>query len=288
MTNHIIDTHIHVWDIERIEYAWLKDDTSILNKTYSIEQLSPHIYKANVTEGVLVQAANNFEDTDMMLEVADKTDWISGVVGWLPLMNPAATKKALTEKYLKNKYFKGCRHLIHNEADVKWLLQDKVIESLKILAEHHLTYDVVGINTDHLQTAIKVAEKLPDLKMVFDHLNQPPIASKERFGQWGKLMKAAAAHNNLYAKISGLGTTAGKGYEWTKDDLKPYVMYVLEQFGTDRCFCGGDWPVALLAGPYEKAWLEYQQIFSEELDRNSKEKLLYKNAGLFYNLSQQL
>src|SRR5215210_6582571 len=195
MTKRVIDTHIHVWDIERIEYSWLKNDTSILNKTYTIEQLNTEIDKANVTEGVLVQAANNSEDTDMMLTVADKTDWITGVVGWVPLTNPAATEKALDEKYLRNKYFRGCRHLIHNEPNSKWLLQDNVIESLKILAGLNLTYDVVGVNMDHLQAAITIAEKLPDLKMVFDHLNQPPIASKETFGRWGELMKTAATHS---------------------------------------------------------------------------------------------
>jgi len=285
MTKHIVDTHIHVWDLERTEYAWLKNDTSILNKTYSIEQLTPHIYKANVTDGILVQAANNFEDTDMMLEVADRTDWIKGVVGWLPLTDPDATEKALTEKYLKNKYFKGCRHLIHNETNAEWLLQDNVMESLKRLAAYNIPYDIVGINNEHLKTAIAIAQKLPELKMVFDHLNQPPIASKERFGQWGELMKAASQYKNLFAKISGLGTTTGNGNSWTKNDIKPYVMYVLEQFGTDRCFCGGDWPVALLAGPYEKAWLAYQQIFAEEVSTGEQEQLLYKKAQSFYNLS---
>lgn len=288
MTKQIVDTHIHVWDLERAEYAWLKNDTSILNKTYSIEQLTPHIYKANVTDGILVQAADNFEDTDIMLEVADRTDWIKGVVGWLPLTDPVAMKKLLTEKYLKNNYYKGCRHLIHNEADTQWLLQGNVIESLNILASHHLTYDIVGVNAEHLQAAIKVAEKIPGLKMVFDHLNQPPIASKERFGRWGELMKEAAQHKNLYAKISGLGTAVGNGNNWTKDDLKPYVMYTLELFGTDRCFCGGDWPVALLAGPYEKAWQAYRHIFTEELAENEQEKLLFKNAAFFYKLAQHL
>ena len=287
MEKHIVDTHIHVWDLEQAEYAWLENDTSILNKTYSIEQLTPCISKAKVTEGILVQAANNVEDTDMMLNIAAKTDWIKGVVGWLPLMNPYTVEKELAEKYLKNNYFKGCRHLIHNESNPQWLVQNNVVESLTILAKHHLTYDIVGVNTAHLQTAIKVAEKIPDLKIVFDHLNQPPIASKERFGKWGELMKEAAQHSNLYAKISGLGTTAGNGNNWTKDDLKPYVMYAIELFGTSRCFCGGDWPVALLAGPYEKAWLAYQEIFSEELAED-QEKLLFENAVSFYRLSKQL
>ncbi|MEX2234556.1 MAG: amidohydrolase family protein [Cyclobacteriaceae bacterium] len=284
MANNIVDTHVHVWDLERAEYKWLQNDTSILNRTYSIEALSPHIRRANVTEGILVQAANNFEDTDLMLGVADRTEWIKGVVGWLPLQDPVSTEKTLTGRYLKNHYFKGCRHLIHNEPDPRWLLQDSVIESLKILAAHNLSYDVVGVNTDHLRTAIQVAEKLPGLRMVLDHLNQPPIPSNKKFGLWGELMKEAAQYSNVCAKISGLGTTAASGDKWTKDDLKPYVMYALELFGPDRCFCGGDWPVALLAGPYEKAWLAYQEIFKEELALDAQEKVLFKNARRFYTL----
>jgi len=286
MSHRIIDTHIHQWNLEKVEYEWLKGDTSILNTSYSIEQLTPHLNKAHVTEGILVQAANNFADTDMMLETAASNNWIKGVVGWLPLMDPDATEKALTGKYLKNKYFKGCRNLIHNETNAEWLLQDNVIESLKRLAAYNIPYDIVGINNEHLKTAIAIAQKIPELKMVFDHLNQPPIASKERFGQWGELIKVASRYKNLFAKISGLGTTTGNGNSWTKNDIKPYVMYVLEQFGTDRCFCGGDWPVALLAGPYEKAWLVYQEIFAEELSTEDQKKVLYSNAVSFYNLSQ--
>ncbi|MEO8415597.1 MAG: amidohydrolase family protein [Ginsengibacter sp.] len=288
MSQHIIDTHVHQWNLEKVEYEWLKGDTSILNKTYSIEELSPQLDKAHVTEGILVQAANNFADTDMMLETAAGTGWINGVVGWLPLMDPDATEKVLTEKYLNNTYFKGCRHLIHNETNAEWLLQDNVMESLKILAAYNIPYDIVGINNEHLKIAIAIAQKLPELKMVFDHLNQPPIAAKETFGLWGELMQAASQHKNLYAKISGLGTTAGNGKDWTKDDLKPYIMFVLEHFGTDHCFCGGDWPVALLAGPYEKAWLACQQILSEELSAEQQDQLLYQNAISFYNLSRLL
>jgi L-fuconolactonase len=287
MSKRIIDTHIHIWDLERAEYAWLENDNTILNQTYSIEQLSPLIDKAHVTQGILVQAANNFEDTDLMLEAAAKTDWVAGVVGWLPLTDREATEKALTGKYMDNPYFKGCRHLIHNETDARWLLQDRVMESLKILATCQIPYDIVGINAEHLEAAIEVAERLPELKMVLDHLNQPPIASKQRFGRWGELMKEVAPHNNVYAKISGLGTAAGNGNNWTKDELQPYVVRTLELFGADRCFCGGDWPVALLAGPYEKAWLAYQEILGEELNTEQQEKVLYKNAVSFYNLSHR-
>ena len=280
----IIDTHIHIWDLENISYKWLEGNDSILNQTYHLEQLDEPRVQAGITGGVLVQAENHFEDTDWMLLNAERNDWIKGVVGWVPLMNPEATSEAM-DKYMKNPYFKGVRHLIHDEPDAKWLLQPEVIESLKILASRNVPYDVVGILTDHIETVLEVANKVPDLKMVFDHMNQPPIASKERFGKWGELMLEAARHPNFYQKISGLGTTSGNFTGWTKDDLKPYVAFGLEHFGADRCFLGGDWPVSLLAGEYVHTWSAYKELISELLGTEDQEKVFFSNANEFYKLN---
>lgn len=279
----IADTHVHIWDFSRAEYAWLKDNISILNRTYSIGELETERREAGITAGILVQAANNFEDTDWMLHVAENTDWITGIVGWLPLTDPDAVLKALERKYGKEKYFKGVRHLIHDEADSKWLLQPSVIDSLKILAEHDIPYNVVGVLPAHIETALAVAEKVPGLRMVFDHLNQPPIATKERFGNWGELMKNAAKHKNFYAKISGLGTASGNFENWKAADIKPYIEFVIDQFGTSRCFCGGDWPVALLAGSYIKTWTSYKDIINELANESDREKIFYTNAKSFYS-----
>ena len=281
----LVDTHIHVWDLEKAEYPWLQGDTSILNRTWKIEELEGERKKAGVTMGVLVQASGNFADTDLMMEVAVQTDWITGVVAWLPLTDPVATQKILTEKYLKQKYFKGVRHQVHDEANTNWLLQDEVIESLKILAAHNIPYDLVGVVTGHIETALKVAEKVPGLLMVFDHLNQPPIATNEKFGRWGELMKEAADNKNFYAKISGLGTTSGKGEAWNANDIKPYVEFALQHFGSDRCFCGGDWPVSELAGSYSKTWSIYKDVINELIkDEEERKKIFYKNAQKFYGL----
>jgi L-fuconolactonase len=279
----IIDTHIHVWDFDKAIYPWLDGNTSILNRTYHIEEIETERNAAGIVEGVLVQASNNVEDTNWMLEVAENTEWIKGVVGWLPLMDTAATEKVLDE-YCSNNYFKGVRHLIHDEVDPAWLLQPAVIDSLKILAERSVTYDVVGVLPQHIETVLKVAEKIPGLKMVFDHLNQPPMKSNERFGEWGELMKTASQHKNFYAKISGLGTATVNPENWGEEDIKPYVSFVLENFGTDRCFCGGDWPVSLLAGSYTKTWTIYQSVINELLNEQESEKIFYNNAHQFYNL----
>src|SRR6266540_2587670 len=143
----IIDTHIHIWDIKRAEYPWLQGDNSILNQTMDIEQVEEERKEAGIKAGVLVQASGNVEDTGLMLETARKTEWIIGAVCWLPLMDTKATQIMLEEKYLKEKYFKGVRHQIHDEKDPKWLLQPAVIESLKIISGYDVPYDVVAVLT---------------------------------------------------------------------------------------------------------------------------------------------
>ena len=123
----IIDTHVHVWDLEKADYPWLKNDVSILNRTWRIGEIESERKQAGITAGVLVQASGNLEDTDLMLETAYKTDWICGVVAWLPLIDPIATQRLLDERFLKEQYFKGVRHQIHDEKDTEWLLQPPVI-----------------------------------------------------------------------------------------------------------------------------------------------------------------
>jgi L-fuconolactonase len=280
----IIDTHVHVWDLEKAEYPWLSGDTSLLNQTWKLEQLEEERKKAGVSVGILVQAASNLEDTDNMLQAAETNEWIKGVVGWIPLQQPAVAEDILDKKYIKHPYLRGVRHQIHDEPDPKWLLQRDVIDSLRLLAERDIPFDIVAVLPEHIETVITVSEKVPGLRMVFDHLAQPPISNNERFGRWGELMKEAAGHPNLYAKISGLGTASKNFENWKADDLSPYIEFTLQQFGTERCFCGGDWPVSLLAGTYSQVWKAYQTILNRLLNKENIEKVFWKNAVRFYGL----
>lgn len=285
MYSNIIDTHLHAWDFDYADYDWLKDNNTILNRSFHVEEIDEERSRAGVRSAVLVQAANNFEDTDRLLQIAAETDWISGVVGWLPLQDPAATARALQDMYQANPYFKGVRHMIHDEPDTSWLLQPNVIESLRLLARFDIPYDVVGTRTEHLVTALNVAAKVPGLRMVFDHLNQPPIATGKP-GEWGKLMKDVASNLDCYAKISGLGTASGNPEGLQEKELLPYLEFILEHFGTDRCFCGSDWPVSLLAGSYSRHWECYINILEKLLKPHELEKVLTANARRFYQLDQ--
>ncbi len=274
---------MHSWDLQKVRYSWLDGDTSILAQNYYPLDIEAQLSAANVSAAIMVQAANSIDDTAFMFECAAQYPWIIGVVGWVDLLNPQTTKQQL-EAHLQNKYFKGIRHLIHDEPDSNWLLQPNVIKSLEILANHGLPFDVVGVKIEHIKAAIQVAKQIPHLKMVLDHLNHPPIATHEQFGAWGDAIAEAAAMPNFYAKISGLGTCCANFNDWSASTIEPYVAHVLKYFGVDKLMIGGDWPVSLLAGDYETTLLQYQAVIEKLVDSENQEKIYTTNATAFYKL----
>ena len=279
----VIDTHMHSWDLQKVRYSWLDGDTSILAQNYYPSGIEDQLQAANVSAAVMVQAANNIEDTAFMFDCAAQYPWIIGVVGWVDLLNPETAKKQL-EAHLQNKYFKGIRHLIHDEPDHNWLLQPAVIKSLEILADYGVPFDIVGVKIEHIKAAIQVAKQIPHLKMVFDHLNHPPIATSEQFGAWGEAITEAAAMPNFYAKISGLGTCCADFNDWSANTIEPYIAFVVQHFGIDKLMIGGDWPVSLLAGDYAGTHIKYQTVLEKLVAPENQAKIYSTNATSFYKL----
>lgn len=277
-----IDAHQHFWNLEHSEYAWLTPDLGPIYRTFEPDELKPQLEQAGVDGTVIVQAENSYADTDYMLSIADERAWVVGVVGWVPLLEPDEAATAL-DRYLQNPAFKGVRHLIHDELDPDWLLQDRVAEGLRVLAERGVAFDVVSVLPRHLEHVPRLVERAPNLRMVINHLSKPPIAD-QGWEPWASLMRAAAESPNVYAKISGLNTAANPE-TWSGEELKPYVSYALEIFGPERLMFGSDWPVALLAGDYQQVWNE-TQVALEGLDDEERSLVLGGTATRFYGLGE--
>lgn len=248
----VIDAHVHVWDLQAATYPWLTHDLAPLDRTYTLEQAEPDMATCGVERVVLVQAADDPADTAHMLRVADEHPLVAGIVGWLPLEQPDRTANIL-ERWALERRLVGVRHLIHREADPDWLLRPDVLESLALVAEHSLTFDVCAERLELLAHVPTLAERLPTLTLIVDHLAKPPIRERG-WRPWCDLLAAAASAPNVAAKVSGLNTAADIS-SWTTADLQPYVDHAVAQFGPDRLMCGGDWPFALLgASSYRHVW----------------------------------
>ena len=276
-----VDTHQHFWNLDEVAYPWLVPAYGPIYRDFTPAELEPQLQAAGVDKTVIVQSMDSYADTDSMLAIAEAHDWVAGVVGWAPLHDPAEAAKKL-EEYTQNPYFKGIRHLIHEESNPDWVLQKQVIEGLGLLAERDLTFDVVAVFPNHLKHVPTLAEKVPDLMMVIDHLAKPPLDEADR-KTWREQLAAAAECPNVYAKVSGLNTCTADFENWTCEDIKPLVDYAVEVFGPHRLMFGSDWPVAVLAGDYAKVWAATNLCLAD-LTGAERDAVLGKTANAFYGL----
>jgi len=279
----IVDSHQHFWDLDEVEYPWLVPDYGPIYRTFTPAELEPQLAAAGVEQTVLVQSANSFEDTDSMLAHAAEHEWIGAVVGWVPLEDASAAAKVLDERYLADPWFRGIRHLNHEEADPDWLIRPAVIDGLRVLQERALVFEAVAVHPLHLGHVPALARACPDLAIVIDHLAKPPIASGD-YGAWKADLRRAAEYPNVHAKVSGLNTAAD-WETWTAADLVGPVGFALEVFGPKRLMFGSDWPVAILAGDYAKVWRETNTVLdSLGVSGPDRAAILGDNAASLYSI----
>ena len=272
-----VDSHHHFWDLSKLDYDWMPPPPNVLVRNYLPDDMKPLLFAAGISKTVVVQAHQSVEEAEFLLDLAEANDFVAGVVGWVDLTDPKVGY--VLDRLMKRKKFKGVRHLVHDEPDDAWLARDDVARGLKELAFRGLAYDVLA-RPEHLKYVPQVAEKVPGLKMVVDHIAKPHIAEGV-MEPWAADLAAVAEIPGIRCKVSGMVTEAGDG--WTADDLRPYVTHVVDVFGLDRLMWGSDWPVCLLAG-------EYDQVLNAALDAigplsdGDRAAFLGGNATTFYRL----
>jgi L-fuconolactonase len=281
----ITDTHLHLWDLSRVENDWLAAaQDSILSRTHGPEEIQTQLEQAGVHRAVLVQSANSIEDTGYMFEMSRTYDWIAGVVAWLPLTDPLWSHRLL-ESYQDEPYFKGIRHLMHIEKDDRWLMDPKVQESLQILADQDIPLDVVTINVHQFDAVLETARRIPSLRIVIDHLSQPPAFDTPAYDQWAVRMREASTLPKIWLKVSGLGTIPRDMNQSLEDRFLPILAKLIEQFGFDRILCGGDWPISRLDRTYADTWAAIRSLFEKLTnDEVQLQKVYDLNAGRCYGL----
>ena len=244
----IIDAHIHTWDPSRASYPWLTAALHPLDRTLLLDDITPALDRAQVDRVVLVQAADNAGDTAVMRAQAERhPDRVAGIVAWLPLDDPPAVAQGL-EDWASDRLMVGVRNLIHDRAP-RWLSGRRQVESLGLLAGAGVPLDYVTADAAALAEIPSILDRHPDLRLVIDHLGKPPIGGTDvDRTRWRELLRAAAAHPRVHAKVSGLYPPAGDPRAWTTDDLRPFLDDALDVFGIDRLMYGSDWPIAERAG----------------------------------------
>ncbi|MGQ2901925.1 amidohydrolase family protein [Neoaquamicrobium sediminum] len=277
----VIDAHHHFWQVGRGDYHWMSPEMGEpLYRDYMPDDLAPLLRRAGVEATVVVQAAQTEAETAFLLELAERTPFVAGVVGWLDMEDGGFGAKL--DALARQPKFVGLRPMLQDLADDAYILRPAVLANLKLLAERGIAFDIL-VHPRHLPHAVRALEAVPGLKAVIDHIAKPDIASGA-FGGWAEDMAAVAAFPNVLCKLSGMITEADHR-AWKPADLKPYVDHVAKLFGPDRLMFGSDWPVCLQAGSYAEALQALRAILDGRLSEAERGAVYGLNAVRFYGLS---
>jgi L-fuconolactonase len=259
----VIDAHQHVWNRTAARYDWLGPDIAAIDRDFDLDDALPSMRRAGVDATILVQAADNAEDTANMIAVADRHPQVVGIVGWVPLDDPDAAARQLDE-LRRDPRLVGIRNLIHDRPDPDWILRPDVDAGLGVLEAAGVAFDYVTSSPAALAHVPVISERHPELRIVIDHLGKPPIGvGDDARRQWARILANAARNPRVSAKVSGLYRAHGAMYDWSPELLRPFVDHAVEAFGVDRLMWGSDWPVSELGGGYDRVWDALASIFAD-------------------------
>ncbi len=252
-----IDAHHHLWRYNPADYGWIDESMELLRRDFLPQDLTPELAAAGIDGTVAVQARQSLEETAWLLDLADRTAAIRGVVGWAPIAGPDFP--GIMEQFDGRDKLKGLRHVIQGEPDQHYILREDFNAGVRALQGSGLVYDIL-IFERHLRDTIAFVDRHPEQVFVLDHIAKPLIAGGI-LEPWATNMRELGRRENVCCKLSGIVTEAD-WKNWTPDTLKPYLDVTVEAFGPSRLMAGSDWPVCLVATGYEQWWQVLRGHFS--------------------------
>ena len=272
------DTHVHLFDLQNLSYGWLKNAPEI-NRDFSLADFKEASKKSKVGKILFMESGADpglgVKEARWVARLAEDEPRIRGIVARLDLTSGKEATETLG-KLEEIELLKGIRCGFPKQAASSPIF----LENLKRLAHRNLTFDFL-LTPPLLEEAAKVAGQCPRNTFVLDHFGNPDVKTGD-IEIWKKGIAKLAGLPNVHCKLSGIITRAGKG--WKINQLEPYIMHTIEQFGVDRLVYGGDWPVVLRAGSY-LSWSKAFEKLTRSLQKPDLQKIYYQNADRIYNLS---
>ena len=275
-----IDAHHHFWNPARGDYGWMPAEDPVLSRAYGPADLALGLAATGVTRTVLVQAAPGTAETEYLLGIADATDHVAAVVGWIDFEDPRQIDTL--RRLARHPKFVGVRPMIQDIADDGWMLRDDVQWAFRALCDLDLSFDALGF-ARHIAPFLTLLGRYPSMRTVLDHCLKPQLRDPrpETLTTWADGMARLAARTDARCKLSGLVTEDDQ----MPDDasLRPNSDHVLAVFGADRVMWGSDWPVAGLRCAYGD-WHETALRLTAHLSQAGRAAVFGGTAAAFYRI----
>ena len=221
-----IDAHQHYWSLSRGDYGWLTPGLAAIYRDFGPDDLRPLLERHRIDRTILVQAAPTVAETEFLLAIASTTPTVAGVVGWIDFNADDAAETIA--RLAQNRTLVGLRPMVHDIADVNWLMRLDLAPAIEAMIAYDLVFDAL-VKPPHLPALRGFVARYPKLRVVVDHGAKPEIAAS-RIEPWLTELRAIAAHSQVACKLSGLITEAAS--DWRPDDVLPYIAMLLRTVRT--------------------------------------------------------
>jgi len=245
----VVDAHQHFWQVAAQAQDWRTPAHGAIARDYAPADLGPELARAGVQHTVLMQSVDTPDENDRLARYARAAGFVAGVVGWLPLRDPAAARVEL-ERAADGGWC-GARMLVGREP-LDWLRRPDVVALFRELAARALAWDVVPVTAEQVAEVVRLAHAVPELRVVVDHLARPPLDTGVREPWWSNVADLGECPG-VAMKVS-VGIDLLTAWPWDPQGLQPYVDHVLDAFGAGRVMLASNWPVVALRSGYAQAW----------------------------------
>ncbi|MDJ0685840.1 MAG: amidohydrolase family protein [Alphaproteobacteria bacterium] len=273
-----IDAHVHFWRLARSVNTALTPDMHAIYRDCEPEELTPVLDAAGVDGVVAVQASETLGENLFMAGLAERFDWIVGIVGWLDPGSPALAEEIAALSGIPK--MKGVRPVRDDNHTIAWFLDRDLEPGWRMLAHSGLAVDLLVQDWRELPLAAELASRYPEGRFILDHVGKPDIAGGA-FQDWACMIGDVAALPNVYCKFSGMMGCAGA--EATVETLRPWFDHVVDRFGPQRVLWASDWPPLLLTSDYAK-WASLSDALVSARDDLEPAAIFGGTAARVYSL----
>lgn len=284
----IIDTHLHIWDLDRLTYSAFNDHP-LFGRNYHIEDYQRDCAALDIEAMIFVECYADFHDTggqyleeiDFVEDSAKRDPRIKGIVPMAPVEWGARVEPMLDEMHAKHPSVKGIRRIMEFDDDPRALtLSKNFIDGVNLLHKFDWHFEI-NVNYTQMDIIREFVQHIPDVRLILDHCGKPGI-KQGAIDQYREDIKELAQHPNMWIKLSDLPPYADP-QSWTDADLKPYIDSTFEIFGFERTIFAGDWPICLQATSLTR-WVETLDKALSGVPEHDVRKFYRDNANHFYKL----
>lgn len=269
----IIDTHIHFYDPRRKEgIPWPPSTDTVLYKPVLPSLFASTATPLGVTGAVVIEASPRLEDNQWVLDLVKGNPLIVAYVANIEAGTPEF--RTSLARFRKNKLVRGIR--VFDEKFVAGVSRPAFMEDLKRLADADMSLDAIGeTDTKWLAPLLTVAEKVPNLRIVINHMPEEPPAWK------AEQIRALAKHPQVCCKVSGVLKTVGGKVPTDVGSYRATLDQLWDMFGPNRVLYGSNWPKSDHLAPYATV-LSIVKQYVEPKGAAASEQFFHKNAKAFY------